>query len=367
VREDPRTPSSINPEIPPELDAILLKAMSKNPANRYQSAADMRADLLRAVAGQQVEATPVMSDAEKTTLIGAPAGGYGDYDDGNWDAEGDQARRRKRRIIIGAVAGVVLLAAVVLALVLTNGPDEPPPVAQVAVPAVVDQLEADARTALTSAQLTVGTVTTQPSTAAQEGRVLSTDPAPGTPVNPQTVVNLVVGGGPDTIKVPVVVGLSQSDAISNLKAQGFTGSISTDQVASLDREGVVVSIDPKQGSQAAADASVRLGVSSGSIQLPDVTGKSEKAARAALVDAGLSDGAIVTQNVERDDVPEGTVVDTDPGPRGTVSTGDTVTLRVAVPIPSDEQPTTSAPAGTPTASPTATATSTATATATTNR
>src|SRR3712207_3975723 len=56
VREDPRLPSSINPAIPPELDAILMKAMAKNPANRYQSAADMRTDLLRALAGQRVEA-----------------------------------------------------------------------------------------------------------------------------------------------------------------------------------------------------------------------------------------------------------------------------------------------------------------------
>ena len=87
VREDPRTPSSLNPAIPPELDAILLKAMSKNPANRYQSAADMRSDLLRAVAGQQVEATPVMSDAEKTTLI--THGGQLGYDDEQWDDDED--------------------------------------------------------------------------------------------------------------------------------------------------------------------------------------------------------------------------------------------------------------------------------------
>src|SRR5215207_4868569 len=81
VREDPRLPSSINPQIPPELDAIVLKSMSKNPANRYQSAADMRSDLLRALAGQRVEATPVMGDAEKTTILAATRGyGYGDDD-----------------------------------------------------------------------------------------------------------------------------------------------------------------------------------------------------------------------------------------------------------------------------------------------
>ena len=109
VREDPRLPSSINPQIPPELDAILLKAMSKNPANRYQSAADMRNDLLRALAGQRVEATPVMGDAEKTTIIGAPPGGYG-YDDDGWDDEDEAARapqapdHRDRRRSLGRAA-----------------------------------------------------------------------------------------------------------------------------------------------------------------------------------------------------------------------------------------------------------------------
>src|SRR3954463_11896915 len=97
VREDPRTPSSINPEIPPELDAILLKAMSKNPANRYQSAADMRADLLRAVAGQRVEATPVMSDAEKTTIIGGAALPATRYADQAWAGADDEHDRRKKR------------------------------------------------------------------------------------------------------------------------------------------------------------------------------------------------------------------------------------------------------------------------------
>src|SRR4029450_794584 len=91
VREDPRLPSSIAREIPPELDAIVLKSMSKNPANRYQSAAEMRNDLLRALAGQRVEATPVMGDAEKTTILaatpGGPGGYGGSYGEDGWDDE----------------------------------------------------------------------------------------------------------------------------------------------------------------------------------------------------------------------------------------------------------------------------------------
>src|SRR6185436_7077190 len=126
VREDARLPSSINPEVPPELDAILMKAMSKNPANRYQSAAEMRNDLLRALAGQRVEATPVMGDAEKTTILAATPGGYGGYGSGYgddaWDDD-EAARRRKRRTIAIVAVVVALLLAGAIALAIALGRD----------------------------------------------------------------------------------------------------------------------------------------------------------------------------------------------------------------------------------------------------
>src|ERR1700712_4913013 len=70
VREEPRAPSSINHDVPPDVDAIVLKALSKNPINRYQSAQEMRADALRAVAGRPVLATPVMTEAETMAMQG---------------------------------------------------------------------------------------------------------------------------------------------------------------------------------------------------------------------------------------------------------------------------------------------------------
>src|SRR4051794_4738148 len=71
VREDPRRPSEVNPQVPPSLDAVVLKALSKNPANRYQSAAEMRADLIRVRNGQQPLAPMVMSEEERTTFLNA--------------------------------------------------------------------------------------------------------------------------------------------------------------------------------------------------------------------------------------------------------------------------------------------------------
>jgi beta-lactam-binding protein with PASTA domain/tRNA A-37 threonylcarbamoyl transferase component Bud32 len=354
VREDPRTPSSINPEIPPELDAILLKAMSKNPANRYQSAADMRADLLRAVAGQRVEATPVMSDAEKTTIIGATPGGYGHGDD--WDDDEADRKRKRNRIIALVVAALVLLGgAIAIAIALTAGGDgdQTPTSTQVTVPDLVGLSQDEAAAAITRAGLTVGTITRETSTADQKDKVLSSDPAPGAEADPKSPVALVIGGGPNTLAVPNVVGEQQDDAVARLENAGFTGSISTSQVDSLEPEGTVVTVDPAPGSQAAPDVAIRLSISTGTIPLPDVRGLVESAARQRLMDAGIDNGNITTTNVESDTVAAGNVVNTDPGPRAAVAADDQITLLIAVPIPS-EAPTT------PTTSATATATATTT-------
>ncbi|MBB3677334.1 Stk1 family PASTA domain-containing Ser/Thr kinase [Modestobacter versicolor] len=350
VREDPRTPSSINPEIPPELDAILLKAMSKNPANRYQSAADMRADLLRAVAGQRVEATPVMSDAEKTTIIGATPGGYGYAED--WDDDEQAARKKKRNRVIALVVGALVLigGAVGIALALSQGDDDPPPVTQVAVPVIANSTQDEARAALARVGLEVGTVSTEASSTVPVDRVISSDPAAGTEVDEGTTVDLVVSAGPNTINVPQVVGLTRDRAVSNLQNAGFTGSISSEQVDSLEPEGQVVSIDPGEGTAAAPDASFTLGVSTGTVSIPaDLVGKSPVEARAQLVALGIASSDITEVNAETADVAPGLVAGTQPGARSSVAAGDEVTLLVAVAVPVDT-PTTSAPSTPPSSS-----------------
>ncbi|MFQ1004188.1 Stk1 family PASTA domain-containing Ser/Thr kinase [Modestobacter sp. SSW1-42] len=358
VREDPRTPSSINPAIPPALDAILLKAMSKNPANRYQSAADMRADLLRAVAGQRVEATPVMSEADRTTIIGAaPAG----YDEGQWDGQ-DEDRGSRKTLIAAIVGGLVLLALVVVGIVVLNsgGDQEPtaPAVVQVAVPDLSGRTEEAATTALTSARLTLGEVSTEASDTVAEGQVVRTDPASGTQVAEQSPVDLVVSAGPDSIGIPDLAGRETADARERLQAAGFTGSVSTDQVDSLEPEGTVVESDPPAGTETAPDTPIRLKVSTGTIDLPDVRGLTAAAARERLIAAGIDNGVISEINGESDTVAPGTVIDTDPGPRAPVARDDVVELQVAVAIPADPAPSSTppssssaAPSSTPPASP----------------
>jgi len=340
VREDPRLPSSINPRVPPELDAIVLKAMSKNPANRYQSAAEMRNDLLRALAGQRVEATPVMGDAEKTTILAAPPGGYGYDDEDDWNAD-EVARRRRRRIIAIVATVAVLLIGGITAAVLLNRDPAPPVVQQVAVPGLLNQDQPAAEAALTAAGLKLGEVTQAASAADQVGKVIESDPAGGVKVDEGTTVSLVIGTGPDAVTVPNVVGLREDEAKANLENAGFTGSVSTREVGSLQEAGRVVSVTPDQGQQAPPNQAIVLSISTGTLKLPDVQGKTEAEARSILTDAGFSESQIVSQSVERDDVAQGTVVESDPGANNAVGEGQEITLLVAVPVP--PQPTTTSP------------------------
>ncbi|RBY92626.1 Stk1 family PASTA domain-containing Ser/Thr kinase [Blastococcus sp. TF02A-30] len=328
VREDPRLPSSINPAIPPELDAILMKAMSKNPANRYQSAAEMRNDLLRAVAGQRVEATPVMGDAERTAIIGAPVGGYDD-----WDDEEEAARRRKRRIVIAAVSAVALLllgGAIWFALAMGDDGDGGNQAAtQVQVPTLVGLPEAEARQAITDADLEVGDVTTEETPdAAKVGTVLESTPASGAQVTSGTEVDLVVGIEPDAVRIPELIGLTEDEARDALEAVNFTGSVDTRQEDSLQEEGTVASVDPAEGESVAPDSTIVLGISTGTIDLPNLTGQAEAAARAALTELGFSAGQITTQQVESDQ-PAGSVVSTTPGTGSPASRDTAIVLQVS--------------------------------------
>ncbi len=226
--------------------------MSKNPANRYQSAAEMRSDLLRAVAGQRVEATPVMGDAERTSYIGAAGAGYPGQDD-HWDAEDEAAAKRRRRGIIAlVVAGVLVLAGLVALLVaLNSGGDQTPSqptTASVQVPNLVDQTQAAAEAALTQQKLTVGEVTTVASSEIAQGSVISTDPAAGQTVDEGTAVNLVVSAGRTPRPSPTSSASPRTRPARTSPNAGFT-RVNSKQVASTKPAGEVTAVDPGQGSR----------------------------------------------------------------------------------------------------------------------
>ena len=194
VREDPPAPSEISPRVPPELDAMTLKSLAKNPANRYQSADEMREDFYRVLNGERPGAPMVMTPEEHTEYMTgshpvAPYdGGYNGYagrDDEvdefeQWQAEQSEVRRKRgRRRAIAFAAVLVVLAALAGAYFLFS-----PSANTIAVPTVVGQPQAAALQSLSTAGLrpTVVPVASPPE---QVGQVVTTNPTEGIEVAPQ--------------------------------------------------------------------------------------------------------------------------------------------------------------------------------------
>jgi beta-lactam-binding protein with PASTA domain len=209
--------------------------------------------------------------------------------------------------------------------VAMSGDDKPVAPAQVQVPALQNLDETAARSAIQAAKLQVGKVTVEASTTVDEGLVIGSNPSSGASVNEGSAVNLVVSGGPDTVAVPNVVGLTEDRARSTLERAGFT-SVSSRQVESLRDEGTVVSVSPGEGKQAAPDTRITLEVSTGTTKLPDVRGQDQATATKTLQDAGF--GNTTVEMVDATE-PEGTVISTDPGPGTQASASTRITLRVS--------------------------------------
>ncbi|HVM35585.1 MAG TPA: Stk1 family PASTA domain-containing Ser/Thr kinase [Actinomycetota bacterium] len=385
VREDPRAPSDVNPDVPDALDAICLKALAKNPENRFTSARELSADLERFLAGQTVHATPVMND--DATMI-APAGtateilretrveeepeksragwylgaallilllfgvlawlladnlfGEGDTirvpnvvgmteDEARERIEAanlnDAVERRPSRRPVGEVigqdpeAGETLSEGETVTITVSSGPRE------TTVPNVVGEDEDTARQILDEARLRVGEVTEEPSTEVEVGLVISQDPDEGERVTVRSRVDLVVSSGPEAVLVPAVVNLQEEQAVANIEAVGLVAQV--EREPSDAPEGQVVAQDPEGGTEATPGDVVVILVSEGPDEqpMPDVTGRDADDAEAFLED----DFALNVSQAEETQAcaePPGTVCRQEPAPDTPVSPGDSATLYV---------------------------------------
>ncbi|RAY14642.1 Stk1 family PASTA domain-containing Ser/Thr kinase [Actinomadura craniellae] len=364
VREEPIPPSQIDHEIPQWLDAIVLKAMAKDPNQRYQSATEFRADLQRALQGMPVSATAastmMMGAAPAGTQVmgqvpggpgrtqmhrpaatdyGLPPVRYDDYD----DLDGREGKGRQAAIWV-AVAAAFIGLAVLAAFLLTNGGDNPDETVQVAVPAVIGTSQQEAEQALTTAGLKVGEVTEEYSDDVAKGDVISTNPEEAKQVDKGTEVALVVSKGKqpaEQVEVPSVEGKSATSAAAELTAAGFR--VSTRQEPSNDvPRGQAIKTTPSAGSKVDKGSRVTLYVSAGpnEVQVPDVSNSTGTAACNRIRALGLR--CRLEERPPEGDVPDGLVIGTNPGAGTTMSRGETVTVFVA------KRPQQPPPPGTPT-------------------
>jgi len=280
VREDPVPPSVVDPEIPPWADAIVLKAMAKDRADRYQSAGEMRMDIQRAMNGMAVAAPTRVDNYGRTqqmggaTMMASPTTAVPPYNYGQEDTDGGPPRRRYRALlwILGLL--VVLGAVGALAYMMFGGGGK-----SYAVPLVQGVPVARAQQDVANAHLR-STVVNQASTGVAKGDVISTNPPQGNTVKANTLVTLFVSTGPKAVPVPNVVGQQASAAQDTLTKAGLTVNQVADPT-STQPKGQVTKESPAASTSVAPGTSITIYVSGGTATVPSVIG--DTAATAAQI------------------------------------------------------------------------------------
>jgi eukaryotic-like serine/threonine-protein kinase len=346
VREDPQAPSDVNHEVPRDIDAIVLKALAKNPMNRYQSAQEMRADALRAVSGRPVLATPVMNQAE--TMAMGPAAGH-------WQPQAATTmqrpiggmpppERKSSSWVMAVLAALGVLVVVVLGVALAmsrnndKGNDQATPHVM---PSVTGKTEQEARTILGNEKLTNIRFEQPEIKKGCEGEVVTQNPKPNAQVRESDLITLKVCNAPDQVTVPNnLVGSTKENADAALRAAQLRPKFVN--VSSSRQEGIVVNVE-KSGDQVDPGTEITVKVSNGQqLKMPNVVGQSSDAAKAVLEQVGQFNVSEQAQ-VDPTAVP-GTVISQNPKADSTVEKGDKVTLVIATAPDASAGPTPSATA-----------------------
>jgi eukaryotic-like serine/threonine-protein kinase len=314
VSEAPRRPSAINPSVPPALDAVVMRALAKDPEARFK---DADAFLKALDAAEKAPDQPRPEDTaafaavtpagERTDVRGDEPEDYEDYEERRGWSRG---RWILVALLVAAVAGLVAFA-------LTR-PE------RVAVPNVIGQEEGTARQLLEDKGFDADTVS-RPS-AAPRDTVTEQDPIPGEKVDEGSTVVLTISSGPASVAVPDVQGLSEADATKRLEDAGL---LVDPEFAFSDTipEGRAIGTDPGPGISLDTGQTVKLIVSRGSnkVEVPSVIGLQDDQALARLQSADLA-GTVVQRD---SDEPAGKVVAQSPTAGKLVRSGSSVTIFVS--------------------------------------
>ena len=331
LSQTPAPPSTHRPEIPRDLDYVVLRALAKDPADRYHSAEEMDSDLERIARGIGVSAetaeaaTTVLSRSEAdeaaTTVGGAGEGTT--YTPGRY-YEYDEAPRRR-------ALWPWLLAVLLVAGALVGGwfayqalQDQLSAAEPVAVPDVKGLTEELAVAEINEADLE-DLVQREPNADVEEGVVFEQDPQPGDRIERGNFVTILVSSGPPKTRVPNVVDLSRDAAVSALVSAGLEANVV--RVNSLQPVDTVTATDPKAGTELIEGSTVRVNVSKGPrpITVPNVIGTAFESAESQLQGVGF---AVAREDVD-DESDAGIVVGQTPAAGTQQPKGSVITLQVS--------------------------------------
>jgi serine/threonine-protein kinase len=282
VSELAPNPSDFNPQVTPELNAVVMRAMAKDRDERFQSAEEFREHLLAAQTGVVVtkpqpkpitQIEPVQVDA--TELLEKPESLPTALLEGFETAPSEQVSISSNKVGIGVLWGlgtgvaVILIGLVFWLFSIGANTNTNPSGNGVTVANVADSLYEDALEALTAQDLVVLRVYEQSDTV-PAGVVIRQEPEAGTLVLPKTPITVYVSSGATEVVVPNLVGTQEANAVAMIEQAGLTvGSITVTGSPSV-AEGVVITSDPVAGAKLPQGSVVNLILSNGKVTVPDV-------------------------------------------------------------------------------------------------
>jgi eukaryotic-like serine/threonine-protein kinase len=333
----PEPPSTLEPQIPHEIDSIVLRSLAKDPADRYQSADEMDADLERAANGLPVapateEAATMVLSAVDTGTMAALGGGRGESP--RAPVYYDEPPRRRRSLWPWLVALLLVAAAVVagwyvyMQLQSQLKSNQP-----IAVENYVGLHESDAVFKIHQRGLTPNVVR-RPNDVQPETIVYQQDPQPGNRIDKGNTVTIFVSTGKPKVVVPDVHGKSSVDAVQALASAGLKTKLAT--VASNLPPDTVTAQDPKAGKKVVVGTLVHINISKGptTVGVPLVVGELYDQAAAQLQAAGFAVARLDVNSSQ----PAGTVISQSPTGGVAARVGSTVNLSVSLGPPATPVP-----------------------------
>jgi serine/threonine protein kinase/beta-lactam-binding protein with PASTA domain len=319
VQEDPIPPRDIDPGLKESAEAIVIRAMAKNPANRYATAEDFRDDVLRARAGQDVRA-PAVLRSEDTAMLDA------EVMTPSHTASATAARRR--RALGYALLGVISVAAMIFSFIVVAQMFTGEDLQRVTVPDVSNMSETEAKDQLRLRGL-VGVVDGSVfSDEVEANRVVSQNPSEGEQVDESAVIRLVTSKGREQISVPDVTGMGESQALQTIRDAGLVPLDRTTQFSTGLASGTIVRTTPSAGERVTRGTGVDYVVSAGeeTVRVLSVVGQAESEAARTL--QGQEFKVLVVREFS-DNVAEGFVIRQDPEAGTELPRGADVTIVVS--------------------------------------
>jgi len=318
------SPSADTPDVTVDLDRIVLHALDKNPSTRYQSAEDIRKDLLLYLRGE----TPVGASPDASTqMMASVPPATSAPDDIYRQVQQERVRGSQLPFIITAFALLVALGTGIFFL-LKQLPSTPAEPTKTTIPDVAGQSVRDAMLAIQNAGFRAYPKNEQSDTVPDQ-TVIGTDPAAFTELDPNSQVAVLVSVGPTAYPIPTLEGQTEEAAKSLITEQKF-------EVGEIERvpdptvpEGQVISQDPKAGEKNPPGTKVNIVVSTGpeTVVIPsDLAGRSEVNVTFILGQLGL---LFESQQEYSDTVAEGLVIRTEPAAGEIVTVGDSVAVFVS--------------------------------------